>query len=330
MKILLLLCSISAFLEPAFSSVGFQQLSVPDPQGKALSVAVWFPSTGQPVSVPVGAFQQVVVPDGTVSGTSLPLVLISHGTAGSAGSHYDTALALAAEGFVVAALTHTGDNYMDQSYAGNRRNLTDRPRQVSLVLSYMLTVWSHHDRLNSSRVGMFGFSLGGFTTLVEIGGIPNLTRIVELCTKRPTAPECVFIKQRNGDQLSADTPTAAWSHDQRVKAAVLAAPAVSYLFGPASLRNVKVPVQLWRASNDDQVPDAWNTAVIRQELPNPPEEHVVAGAGHYAFLPPCSETLAKQAPQICTDDPGFDRQAFHREFNGQVVAFFQNALLRHP
>jgi predicted dienelactone hydrolase len=51
-------------------------------------------------------------------------------------------MALAAEGFVVVALTHTGDNYMDQSYTGNQRNLTDRPRQVSVVLSYMLTTWT--------------------------------------------------------------------------------------------------------------------------------------------------------------------------------------------
>jgi predicted dienelactone hydrolase len=326
MKIFLLLWSVSAFFAPAFGIVGFQRLSVPDPPGKALSVAVWFPSTGKPVSMSVGPFQQTVAPDGTITGTGLPLVLISHGTGGSEGSHYDTALALASEGFVVVALTHTGDNYVDQSYAGNRMDLTDRPRQVSVVLSYMLTSWTHHDRLDAARLGMFGFSLGGFTTLVEAGGIPDVSRMRELCTKRPAAPECLFIKQRNGDQLSLDTLTPAWTHDKRVKAAVVAAPAVSYLFGPGSLKDVKIPIQLWLASNDNQAPDAWNTALIRQELPKPPEEHVVTGAGHYAFLPPCNEALAKQAPQICADDPRFDRHAFHRDFNREVVAFFKKVL----
>lgn len=198
------------------------------------------------------------------------MVLISHGTGGSDGSHYDTALALAGVGFVLVALTHTGDNYMDQSYVGNRKDLTDRPRQVSVVLSYMLTTWTKHDRLDAARVGMFGFSLGGFTTLVEIGGIPDVSRMQKLCTKRPTAPECLFIKQRNGDQLSPEAFTPMWTHDRRVKAAVVAAPAVSYLFGPGSLKDVKIPIQLWRASNDDQVQDAWNTAVVLQELPKPP------------------------------------------------------------
>jgi predicted dienelactone hydrolase len=325
MKVFLLLLSIAAFSAPALSAVGFEQFSVPDPARKPLSVAVWFPSVGRTVSSSVGPFQQMVVPDGTVLGAGLPLVLISHGSGGSNGSHYDTALALASAGFVVVALTHTGDNYMDQSYAGNREDLTDRPRQVRVVLSYMLTSWTQHDRLDAGRVGMFGFSLGGFTTLVAVGGIPDLGRMRNLCTSRPTAPECLFIKQRNGDQLSPAPFPPAWIHDQRVKAAVVAAPAVSYLFGPGSLKDVKVPIQLWRASNDDQVPDAWNTALIREDLAKPPDEHVVTGAGHYVFLPPCSEALAKQAPQICTDRPGFDRHAFHLDFNREVVAFFKKA-----
>lgn len=308
MKIFLL-WFVAASLTPAFGTVGFEQLSVPDPPGKALSVAVWFPSVGKPVSVSIGPFQQMVVPDGPIAGTGLPLVLISHGTAGSEASHYDTALALADGGFVVAALTHTGDNYMDQSYVGNRKDLVDRPRQVSVVLSYMLTTWARHERLDAGRVGMFGFSLGGFTTLVESGGIPDLSRMRELCAARPSAPECLFIKQRNGDQLSAETFTPIWTHDRRVKAAVVAAPAVSYLFGLGSLKAIGIPIQLWRASNDDQVPDAWNTALIRRELPKAAEEHVVTRVGHYAFLPPCSEALARQAPQICSDDARFDRVA---------------------
>jgi predicted dienelactone hydrolase len=321
-----LLWLVTTFLTPALGTVGFEQLSVPDPPGKALSVAVWFPSVGKPVSVSLGPFQQMVVPGGTITGTRLPLVLISHGTGGSDASHYDTALALAREGFVVAALTHTGDNYMDQSYVGNRKDLTDRPRQVSVVLSYMLATWTAHERLDAEGVGMFGFSLGGFTTLVESGAIPDLSRMRELCATHPTAPECLFIKQRNGDQLGPETFTPLWIHDRRVKSAVVAAPAVSYLFGPGSLKAVRIPVQLWRASNDDQVPDAWNTALIWRELPRLVEEHVVARAGHYAFLPPCSEALARQAPQICSDDASFDRAVFHRDFNREVVAFFKKTL----
>jgi len=83
---------------------------------------------------PSGHFSRRSSQTGIIAGTGLPLVLISHGTAASEASHYDAVLALADEGFVVAALTHTCDNYMDQSYVGNRKDLTDRPHQGECCL----------------------------------------------------------------------------------------------------------------------------------------------------------------------------------------------------
>jgi len=315
-------------LAKAFAgTVGFQQVTVPDREGKPLVVGIWYPHVGQASPQPIGPFSQTVTVNSEVSGNRLPLVLISHGTGGSLASHYDTALALAQAGFVVAALTHTGDNYKDQSYVGDRKDLTDRPRQVRLVLEYMLATWPFHKRIDPARIGMFGFSLGGFTTLVEVGGTPELGRMAQLCSSHPTAPECGFIRAAKGDQLDP-MPTSShplWVHDLRIKAAVVAAPAVSFLFGPDDLKHVSVPIQLWRASDDQQVIDEWNTALIRKQLPKA-EEHVVPGVGHYVFLAPCSDALAKQAPQICEDASDFDRTEFHQKFNSDIVAFFSKKL----
>jgi predicted dienelactone hydrolase len=313
---------------PAVGAIGFQQLVVSEAAAKPLSVAVWYPSDSPAGPQAIGSFRQTVAASGRFSGTKLALILISHGTSGSLASHYDTALALAEAGFVVAAVTHTGDNYMDQSYAGKRLNLIDRPRQVKLVLDYMLGQWPGREHLDSARVGMFGFSLGGFTTLVESGGRPDLRRMLELCSTRPAAPECDFIKQRKGDQLDPLTSAPDWVHDRRVRAAVVAAPAVSYLFGAGSLGDVSIPIQLWRATNDEMAPDEWNSAIVRKELPRKVEEHIVPGVGHYVFLPPCSGSLAQQAPQICSDPAGFDRAVFHRDFNGEIAAFFKKTLGR--
>ena len=192
----------------------------------------------------------------------------------------------------------------------------------------MLAVWASHDRLDGTRIGMLGFSLGGFTTLVEVGGTPTLGRMAQLCSTHPTAPGCAFIKAANGDQLdpipTSDHPV--WIHDSRIKAAVVAAPAVSLLFGPDDLKQVSIPIQLWRAGHDQQVVDEWNTAIVRKQLPEA-EEHVVPGAGHYVFLAPCSDALAKQVPQICEDASAFNRTEFHQKFNSDVVAFFIKKLV---
>jgi len=308
-------------------TVGYQQVTVPDPNGKPLQVGIWYPTAASASRQQLGLFQQTVAPSGSVSGDRLPLVLISHGVGGSLTSHYDTALALAQAGFVVAALTHTGDNFQDQSYVGNQRDLIDRPRQISLVLDFMFGAWPERKRLDPTRVGMFGFSLGGFTALVTIGGIPDLSRIRQLCSDKPEAPECRFIKERHGDQLdAAPVPDSNWIHDTRIKAAVVAAPALGITFAGGGLRHIKEPVQLWRAEDDQESPNPWNSDVVREGLPTPPEAHNVTKAGHFGFLAPCSQALAKAVPRICHDAPGFDRSAFHQEFNRLLVAFLRTKL----
>src|SRR5437868_10717556 len=57
-------------------------------------------------------------------------------------------------------------------------------------------------------------------------------------------------------------------------------------------------------------------------LPVAPEFRTVEGAGHFAFLAPCTPALARAAALLCSDPPGFDRVAFHRAFNSAVTRFF--------
>jgi predicted dienelactone hydrolase len=322
--VVFLFCATSAFAE-----VGFQETSIPDPHGKQIAVGIWYPSVTKPSPHPLGLLSQDVAVDGDIDGEKLPLILISHGAYGSLASHCDTAIALAQAGFVVAALTHTGDNSDDQSYLGNQIDLIDRPRQVKLLLDWMLASWPEHNRLDQRRVGIFGFSLGGFTSLVEIGGTPELSRMALLCSMHPDAPECAFIKRTHGDQLDPNPAKPDWTHDARIRAAVIAAPAVSFLFGPGGLKQVTIPIQLWRAENDTQAPDGINSGVVRKELPVHPEEHVVPGEDHYIFLAPCSAALAAAVPEICHDTANFDRAAFHRAFNQAVVTFFDKELRKH-
>lgn len=71
--------------------------------------------------------------------------------------------------------------------------------------------------------------------------------------------------------------------------------------------------------------DPKNSALTANSLPGKPEIHTVP-AGHFAFLPPCSPQLAANLPRFCTDPPGFDRPAFHREFDAEIVRFFREQL----
>jgi predicted dienelactone hydrolase len=310
---------IAAAAGHAHAAVGFQHFSINDPQGPPIEVGVWYPTGAAPKLEPIESNQQMVAHDAAVEGTGLPLVVISHGHGGSYAGHFDTATALANAGFVVAALSHNGDSWHDPS---NPTAVWERPRQLKLLTDYMLGAWSDHGRIDADRVGAFGFSAGGLTVLLAAGGEPDLRTITDHCKAHPAFEVCQIVDQH---PLPLDTDIV-WTHDPRIKAVVSAAPALGFAFDNKGLAAVRRPVQLWRAEDDQILPHPYYAEAVRLALPNPPETHIVADAGHYDFLPPCSAKLATRVPAICTSKPGFDRAAFHERFDHDIVAFFTRTL----
>ena len=303
----------------ADAAVGFQHFSIDDPQGPPIEVGVWYPTTTTPKLEAIETDQQTVARNAPVEGAGLPLVVISHGHAGSYAGHLDTATALANAGFVVAALTHNGDSWRDQS---RPTAIWERPRQLKLLTDYMLGAWRDHARLDANRVGAFGFSAGGFTVLAAAGGEPDLQALPGHCKAHPGFEDCQIMGEH---PLLPDTAIV-WTHDLRIKAVVSAAPALGFAFGTKGLAAVGQPVQLWRAEDDQVLPHPYYAEAVRLALPTLPETHVVTNAGHYDFLKPCPADLATRAPAICTSKPGFDRAAFHERFDHDIVAFFKRTL----
>jgi predicted dienelactone hydrolase len=185
----------------------------------------------------------------------------------------------------------------------------------------MLASWPQHLVLDPARIGMFGFSAGGFAALVTIGGVPDMTRATSYHAEHPDEWAS---RKVNGPYKPP--PPEAFVHDPRVAAAVIASPAIGYSFTPQGLAEVRVPIQLWRGDKDEVLPHPRHAQNVYDGLPAKPEYHVVPNAGHFAFLAPCPKALERIAPEICHDPEGFDRAAFHREFNAAVVAFFEAKL----
>src|SRR5215467_9464920 len=182
-----------------------------------------------------------------------------------------------------------------------------RPARGSCHQAVMLLSWPQHDRLNSTRIGIFDFSAGGFTALVAIGGVPDLSLGRSHCAAHSDDWGCRTAREK-GVQLSG--PPLAFDHDPRIAAAVIAA-----------------PIQLWRGEIDEIVPHPRHA------------KNVYDGAGEQAQISrgakcrplcvpgsPCTPALANLAPEGCRDPAGFDRAAFNREFNSAVVAFFKAKL----
>jgi predicted dienelactone hydrolase len=305
------LCFVATLAQAA----GFRFIDVPaDTAGPALHGAMWYPCATPAGQIVVGELTLPGVRDCPIDGDKLPLVVVSHGRGGDFIGHHDTDEALADAGYVVAAISHPGDTVLDMSRSQDLSVFVERPTDIKRLIDYMLTASPAASNIDPHRIGLFGFSRGGYTGLVLIGANPDWATAMEVC-RNSSLRVCEQIRNK-------EYPMQPLTHDSRVKAAVIADP-LAVMFAPQSFAGVKVPMQLWQSEKggDGVMPDAVATVV--KSLPAAHEYHVVPKSMHFSFLAPCWPAIAKLRAELCTDPPGFDRTAFHQEFDAAVVAFFR-------
>lgn len=264
-----------------------------------------------------------------------PLVLLSHGTGGSAASLGWLAHELAAAGYLVAALNHHGNTAAEpEPRLEGFVAWWERPLDLSLAADRLLAdpVWG--SRIDAGRIGVAGFSLGGLTALASAGARPRGAAWRAACASAPTTPSCALPPEAAARWTLADVD-ALWRsegfaasraradadlHDARVRAAFVIAPALSAAVSPAPLA---VPVEVVVGEADDQVDladlRAWGRVpgVSVERLP---------GVTHYAFLMRCGLRGRLFAATICRDPAGLDRARLHADTAARARRFFDREL----
>ncbi len=266
-----------------------------------------------------------------------PLVILSHGQGGSALGHHDLASFLAANGYIVASLEHPGDNVRDGSGVGTADVLFGRPRQVSALIDALQAdaQWGH--RIDPDRIGVAGFSMGGYTGLVLLEAQPNFLRLLDLCRGGVEPGVCALLAQK-GAALDEEKPVEAYIaslqaaaraqgklSDARIKAAFVMAP-MAMVFDAKSLEGVYRPVYLHYGTADRMLAPARNADRLLKWLPALAGRTAIVGSDHWVYLAPCSSELASAAPEICADPPGIDRARLHLQINQAALAFFGASL----
>jgi predicted dienelactone hydrolase len=325
---LLFFILVALFPPAAARAAGIRDFVIPaDKNEPKILAELWTPCATPASEIVVDSETWPVaihgVRDCAIPQKNLPLIVISHGLFGDRFSHHDTAEFLADAGFAVVSLNHTQDSvlsYNDKSASDISPFLT-RPIDIQRVLDALLLHQQPGLDIDRNRIGFFGFSRGGYTGLVLAGAAPDFHHPAFPCVEK--TPLC---RQMSDNDIPPHPP----GYEPRIKAFVLADP-LSFFADKNMLAAVKAPIQLWSSAAGGMGVAPESVKAIAQGLPVRPDFHPVPNSTHMSFIFPCTQAFAKtNPPQVCTDPPGFDRTAFHTQFNAVVLRFFRAQLGQGP
>ena len=166
---------------------GIRAIDIPaSADGPALKGAVWYLCSQSPEKVDLGKITLPGVKDCPLPDKNLPLIVVSHGRRGNFIGHYDTYEVLADAGFIVAAVNHPGDNVLDLSRTDDLSIYVERPNDIKRLIDFMVGASPLASNIDRERIGIFGFSRGGYTGLAVIGANPDWASATDLCQQSTT------------------------------------------------------------------------------------------------------------------------------------------------
>lgn len=303
-------------------NAGFHELRFLDPlDAQPMRAIAFYPATEAAQISTLHGYRVEAAREAPIAMGQFPLLMLSHGNTGNPLAMHDLATSLARQGFVVVAVVHPGDNDRDHSRLGSLSNLYGRPLQISEAISAALLDPLLAPYLNADQVGVIGYSAGGETALILAGAEPDLNRLRKYCTERPDDRDAC----RTQGELLADRDDLRAKADPRVGALMLMAP-LSLMFGRHTLEGVHVPVLMFAGDDDQLLAVDRNAEALARKLPQAPDYRLLAGAGHFVFMAPCSAEQRVSMPTLCTDREGVDREDIHRTLSAEAVRFFASAL----
>lgn len=221
------------------------------------------------------------------AGLPAPVVLLSHGTGGTASQLAWLAEPLADAGFLVASVDHHGNNLVDEYLPQGFAFEWERPRDLSFVL----------DVLAAERplgpVGAAGFSSGGYTAAALLGARvdPDVLRaLLDGHAPMPELPEFPGLldalrKVLPRERYPAVLAEAAsdWT-DGRVRAAFLVCPAIGDLLTTESLAAIDRPVDIRWGEADTIAPPQSNALRYLTNIRTATGRSAGTEVRHYDFL----------------------------------------------
>lgn len=327
---LILLLAGNTTGRPDMPATGYHTaiLSLPN-RPEPVTVHIWYPTiaTGSAMTIGENALFWGFpgYPDSPPQPGPHPVVIMSHGSGGKAFRHLWLATRLAAAGAIVIAPDHPGSTSGDSDPAKTLQ-IWDRPADLSALIDWISTSPPLGLQPDLTRIGAFGFSMGGFSVLASAGTQASLDQFTDYCTAFAGQIDCGWY-QSAGINLSALNRTffEQDNSDPRLTAIVALDPALPRAMTAQSLRNVTIPVLVINLGRPDDVPVQMNAAAITALLPNG-HHAIISGAVHFSAMDECrllGRIIIGLAGEdsICADTAGRSRAVLQAEMTPLIVDF---------
>jgi predicted dienelactone hydrolase len=264
-----------------------------------------------------------------------PVILFSHGFGGSARMMGWFGTALAQAGYVVVAVDHPGNNGLDRMTVPGAVLSWDRVEDLRAALDAVKADADIGPHLDTTHVGVSGFSAGGFTALVSVGAKVDVNRLRAFCASHPADGVCAPQKEFTftpddlartlaRPEIAAEVAHAGDDHAiPGVSAAFAMAPALVQELPPEGLARLKAPVAIILGDADPVAPPDTNGLVAAKAIPQA-ELKVLPRVGHYDFLSACTPAALAAVPVCKTIKVPQDRT--HQAAIDMALAFFARTL----
>jgi len=325
------------------SFVDEQRISWKDEGKRPLATTIWYPAAADAIETDwniAGIFKagrNALNADIIEAPDQLPLIVLSHGTGGAALQLSWLAETLASHGYIVAAINHHGntaaeDNYLPQGFV----LWWERALDLSVAIDKLLLDPQFGARINPSKIGASGFSIGGYTALALAGAQVDLDQWKVFCDANPIQcmlpPEADFTLDEVANIIENDAKAKQSMSrsdnsykDPRVKAVYSIAPVLGQALNTDSLSTISIPVHISVGSNDNQAAAELNAEIMASNITDA-KLTVLPDVAHYTFLSRCSLKGKLLVRDLCSDPKGVQRAQVHAEVGADILRFFEASL----
>jgi predicted dienelactone hydrolase len=257
---------------------------------------------------------------------SFPLLILSHGAFGAARNYSWIAECLTRQGNIVAGVSHYSESWVYGPGTIDPATASApwlRPPDCTAALDILLDDTSpFRSIINPVAIGAIGHSSGGATVIALSGAVFSPAAMQDYCASDPARGDkgCSYGDTRLPPP-KADESTRSY-RDHRIRAIIALDPALGPGYPASTLAEVKIPVLVVGAVDNDFLPFEWHAAHYARHIPKAALLPLTTGEGHFVYLDSGHSDQTAAGVSLCRDRPGVDRDQVHHRLCGVIADFF--------